>query len=72
VCLGCVVRVESTGQEYTTSLWDKSCWGDVTWAFPSEVPVAGTCVEVVPGWSVFVERSPGKEVSLGHGVLVKP
>jgi hypothetical protein len=25
VCLGCVVRVESIGQDPTTSLWGKSC-----------------------------------------------
>ena len=28
----CVVRVESIGQDLTTSLWGKSCRRGVTWA----------------------------------------
>jgi hypothetical protein len=32
VCLGCVVRVESIGQDPTMSLWGKSCRRGVTWA----------------------------------------
>jgi hypothetical protein len=30
VCLGCVVRVESTGQDSTMIPWDKSCREGVT------------------------------------------
>jgi hypothetical protein len=39
VCLGCVVRVESIGQDPTMNLWGKSCRRGVTWASL----VRGTC-----------------------------
>ena len=45
VCLGCVeVRVESTRQEYTTSLWSKSCLEYGLNAPFSVIPVAGKLV----------------------------
>jgi hypothetical protein len=39
VRLGCVVRVESIGQDPMTSLWGKSCRRGATWASL----VRGTC-----------------------------
>ena len=64
--LGCVVRVESIGQDPTTSLWGKSCRRGATWASLAELPMAGICerwteVLVIPG-----------EVLSWHGELVIP
>ena len=64
VCFGCVVRVESTEQECTTSLGDESCREMLPGRFPREMPVAGTrdrersrsgvsSWDEAPGWEVL-------------------
>jgi hypothetical protein len=40
-CLGCVVRVESIGQDPTTSHWGKSCQRGATWASLTRVTYGG-------------------------------
>jgi hypothetical protein len=39
-----VVRVESIGQDPTTSLWGKSCWRGATWASLTRVTYGGYVV----------------------------
>jgi hypothetical protein len=69
--LGCVVRVESIGQDLTTSLWDKSCQGGATWASP----VRGTCggcmcdEQILGGVSSWDEAS-GWRCRQGMGCLL--
>jgi hypothetical protein len=53
VCLGCVVRVESIGQDPTMSLWGTSCWrGDLGIPYESYL------------WRVYVRGGPGCWLSL--------
>ena len=47
VCLGCVVRVESTGQDSTMSLWTSLARGMRPRHSLREVPVVGTCVRSI-------------------------
>ena len=43
MCIGCVVRLESTRQDSTTSLWTSLARGMRPGHSLREVPVAGTC-----------------------------
>ena len=47
VCLGCVVRVESIGQDPTTSLWMSLARGIGPGHSLREVPMAGICVRSI-------------------------
>ena len=72
MCLGCVVRVELTGQECTTSL-GTSLAGECGLGIPTRDTCGGyKLFEGVPGQRAFVERNLGKEVPSRHGVLVIP
>ena len=47
MCFGCVVRVESTEQDSTMSLWMSLARGMQPRHSLREVPVAGTCVRSI-------------------------
>ena len=47
VCLGCVVRVESIGQDSTTSLWTSLARGMRLGHSLREVSMVGTCVRSI-------------------------
>jgi hypothetical protein len=66
MCLGCVVRVESIGQDPMMSLWGKSCQRGATWASLVRGTCGGCMCEQIGCWLSLVE------VPSRHGVLVIP
>jgi hypothetical protein len=64
--LRCVVRVESIGQDSTTSLWGKSCRRGATWASLKRGTCGGCMCEQTGCWLSPVV------VPSRHGVLVIP
>jgi hypothetical protein len=66
VHLGCVVRVESIGQDTTMILWGKSCPRGATWASLVRGTCGGCMCEQTGCWLSLVD------VPSRHGVLVIP
>jgi hypothetical protein len=64
--LGCVVRVESIGQDPMMSLWGKSCQRGATWVSLVRGTYGGCMCEQTGCWLSPVE------VPSRHGVLVIP
>jgi hypothetical protein len=73
VRFGCVVRVESIGQDLTTNHWMSLAWGVQPRHSPRVVPMAGACEMRRPWGGVsFWDKAPGVEVPSRYQVLVIP
>jgi hypothetical protein len=71
--LGCVVRVESFGQDLTTSHWTRHAEGVRPGHALREVPVAGAC-ETRRSWGgvCLWDEAPGWRCRRGMGCWLSP